>query len=649
MHRSLRIKSALSTLLGLIFIQFCQSQNWVNTDNYYKEERIIHVDPQICDASFRGTTLLDFDLDGDIDVLYIPSCNSFLNFFENDGLGNFEVRTLISPTPCTRLGPSGCNFADLNGDGHVDVFYPRLASFTHSLRYNLNLGDGNFSEVSKAIFEPFHQIRNLAFGDLDNDGDQDILALCFIEDLSEFQVQLVRNDGNENFSIVDIGHTFTGEMHLADFDGNGYLDVVTTDLYIFYNEGGLQFSPSEVLAQGVYGVDQIKDINSDGTPDILVSGRHYLLNNGDRTFDFHTFILPDSTENNAREAFLIDLNLDGLPDQVSSGGRSLYIQLNQGNDTLSFTNRLHLGIAQLGGSINSANRFVEKVDFNGDGNDDIFTEIAGSNYIDFMWFEFERPSNELSFEFEDCIHELSNTSIFYTAGDVHWDFGNGDQSNEIAPDYSFSELGVYDVAMNFCDSFQCDTVVQTVEIVRHISDPSIPLTGDNLDSLNFFDNSAGFTNWTWVFGDGNISSEQNPSHRYIQPGTYLVELFVTSAEIVDCTFRFDQLISIEGDSIFIEPNPPIDLAIDLPNDPPIDLPRIYPNPSSTIVYIELSENSVFTNYDIVSTNGQVISSSKLEGDKTNINVSNLPQGLLLIKLYSQNESEYFKLVVSGRK
>jgi len=143
--------------------------------------------------------------------------------------------------------------------------------------------------------------------------------------------------------------------------------------------------------------------------------------------------------------------------------------------------------------------------------------------------------------------------------------------------------------------------------------------------------------------------EQNPSHRYIQPGTYLVELFVTSAEIVDCTFRFDQLISIEGDSIFIEPNPPIDLAIDLPNDPPIDLPRIYPNPSSTIVYIELSENSVFTNYDIVSTNGQVISSSKLEGDKTNINVSNLPQGLLLIKLYSQNESEYFKLVVSGRK
>jgi PKD repeat protein len=48
--------------------------------------------------------------------------------------------------------------------------------------------------------------------------------------------------------------------------------------------------------------------------------------------------------------------------------------------------------------------------------------------------------------------------------------------------------------------------------------------------IGFSDRSTGSpVSWSWNFGDGSISSEQNPVHMYTAPGTYSVTLFVTNA------------------------------------------------------------------------------------------------------------------------
>jgi PKD repeat protein len=48
--------------------------------------------------------------------------------------------------------------------------------------------------------------------------------------------------------------------------------------------------------------------------------------------------------------------------------------------------------------------------------------------------------------------------------------------------------------------------------------------------IEFNDNSLNFpTAWSWDFGDGNTSDEQNPTHQYLANGTYSVELTVTNA------------------------------------------------------------------------------------------------------------------------
>lgn len=54
------------------------------------------------------------------------------------------------------------------------------------------------------------------------------------------------------------------------------------------------------------------------------------------------------------------------------------------------------------------------------------------------------------------------------------------------------------------------------------------LTGRARLKVNFTDRSTGnITSWLWNFGDGSGSTEQNPSHTYVNPGTYTVSLTVT--------------------------------------------------------------------------------------------------------------------------
>ena len=57
-----------------------------------------------------------------------------------------------------------------------------------------------------------------------------------------------------------------------------------------------------------------------------------------------------------------------------------------------------------------------------------------------------------------------------------------------------------------------------------------PLSGDAPLTVNFTDASSGSpTSWSWMFGDGGTSTQQNPTYVYSDPGTYTVTLTATNA------------------------------------------------------------------------------------------------------------------------
>ena len=65
--------------------------------------------------------------------------------------------------------------------------------------------------------------------------------------------------------------------------------------------------------------------------------------------------------------------------------------------------------------------------------------------------------------------------------------------------------------------------------------------------VTFTDASTGApTRWEWDFGDGNVSTSQNPSHTYTSPGVYTVRLRVWNAQGVG-------LPAVQTDVVYVAP------------------------------------------------------------------------------------------------
>ena len=75
--------------------------------------------------------------------------------------------------------------------------------------------------------------------------------------------------------------------------------------------------------------------------------------------------------------------------------------------------------------------------------------------------------------------------------------------------------------------FLVSPVVADVPVASFISNAdsgTIPLT------VQFMDSSLNTpTSWTWLFGDGGISSLQDPTHTYTTAGTYTITLIATNS------------------------------------------------------------------------------------------------------------------------
>ncbi|GAB3218842.1 T9SS type B sorting domain-containing protein [Algoriphagus aestuariicola] len=74
-----------------------------------------------------------------------------------------------------------------------------------------------------------------------------------------------------------------------------------------------------------------------------------------------------------------------------------------------------------------------------------------------------------------------------------------------------------------------------------------------LEDVVFYDQSQGkILVWNWDFGDGTSSSSQNPSHEYIQTGTYIVKL--TTIDEFGCVAEIQKTIQAKDDYLLMVPN-----------------------------------------------------------------------------------------------
>ena len=135
----------------------------------------------------------DFDRDGDEDLFVTNIIGETFALYKNDGAGNFEDVRVPAGLAAPTAGSTGfgTEWFDYDNDGWLDLFVangavntiaaqrgqPRPLRMKNQLFHNP--GTGRFVETSAAggpAFERAEVGRGAAFGDIDNDGDIDIVV-----------------------------------------------------------------------------------------------------------------------------------------------------------------------------------------------------------------------------------------------------------------------------------------------------------------------------------------------------------------------------------------------------------------------------------------------------------------------------------------
>ena len=252
-----------------------------------------------------GVALGDINKDGLIDI-YLTGNIVENKMFLNKGNFQFEDITKVSGLACPNVWSTGATFADINGDGLLDLYVCKSGAPEGENRHNelfINNGDLTFSEESKKYnLDILGLSVHAAFFDYDKDGDLD----CYIlnnsirsiggYDLIEDQREIADPEGqgnklleNRDGKFVDVTQSagiysskigFGLGITLSDYNNDGWTDLfISNDFfekdYLYVNNKDGTFSEEsenffQSLSLGSMGADS-SDLDNDLLTDLIVT------------------------------------------------------------------------------------------------------------------------------------------------------------------------------------------------------------------------------------------------------------------------------------------------------------------------------------------------------------------------------------------
>ena len=156
---------------------------------------------------------------------------------------------------------------------------------------------------------------------------------------------------------------------------------------------------------------------------------------------------------------------------------------------------------------------------------------------------------------------FTNTSQYASPGTYQWDFGDGiGISRQQNPTYTYYDPGVYTVtlsASNELDSVVTERKEFIIEVFPEvranftIRPDVVYLPGEEIRAVNRSENGDSY--W-WDFGDGNSSTEFEPTHRYQEAGHYDITLIVTSQYGCSDTLTIERAVYADDGGKYLIPN-----------------------------------------------------------------------------------------------
>lgn len=218
----------------------------------------------------------DFDGDHDLDIVIIDG-NYIYTMFENDGTANFVRQAVAPPLDGVFYPTKGVN-ADFDGDGDLDfVASPQNGPLIYFENSILPFAKDVTAEIISL------EVGDADWGDFDNDGDLDLLATGIHE--NEPATALYENqEGQFVERQTSLPPSFAGSVDWGDFDKDGDLDILLIGAaminidernpmsYIYVNDGGsfnLLQSSTLQLPKAWHGEARWADFDNDGWLDIV--------------------------------------------------------------------------------------------------------------------------------------------------------------------------------------------------------------------------------------------------------------------------------------------------------------------------------------------------------------------------------------------
>ncbi|MCI0634835.1 MAG: VCBS repeat-containing protein, partial [Actinobacteria bacterium] len=253
--------------------------------------------------------------------------------YQLDGLQLGRGKGRFVDVSATHLPPLAENtlavaLGDLDADGDPDLVMGNVGGGGAPApnRVYLNDGTGRFADVTSTHLSGanLELTFGVALGDVDGDGDPDLVFANRPSPSGLGRSQLFLNDGTGPFVEVTSTHLpagsySTAEILLVDVDGDGDRDMAIANEFgsdlLYLNDGSGHFSDASSRMPSSFGSFDIAaaDVDGDGDADLVkaVNGpNQLLLNDGRGFFDDASFRLPASSQL-TRDVELVDADGDG--------------------------------------------------------------------------------------------------------------------------------------------------------------------------------------------------------------------------------------------------------------------------------------------------------------------------------------------------